>query len=88
MRSHVGETDIVHHVIDTGNSPPVQSTQQRLPYALRKELKQEMDTLLQTGCIKPSANPYSSPLVLVRKKMGGLRVFVDYRALNQNTVAD
>ena len=32
----LGETEIVHHVIDTGNSPPVHSTPRRLPYALRK----------------------------------------------------
>lgn len=84
----LGETDIVNHGIDTGSSPPVQSTPRRLPYALRKELEQEMDTLLRTGCIEPSTSPYSSPLVLVRKKTGGLRVCVDYRALNQRTVAD
>ena len=84
----LGETDVVSHAIDTGTSPPVQSTPRRLPYALRKELEEEMDTLLRTGCIEPSTSPYSSPLVLVRKKSGGLRVCVDYRALNQNTVAD
>ena len=84
----LGETDIVTHSIDTGTSPPVKSTPRRLPYALRKELEEEIETLLQTGCVEPSASPYSSPLVLVRKKTGGLRVCVDYRALNQNTVAD
>ena len=47
-----------------------------------------MDTLPHTVCIEPCASPYSSPLVLVRKKMGGLRVCVDFRGLNQNTVAD
>ena len=84
----LGETDIVTHAIDTGISPPVKSSPRRLPYALRKELEEELDTLLRTGCVEPSASPYSSPLVLVHKKTGGLRVCVDYRALNQNTVAD
>ena len=84
----LGETDIVTHSIDTGMSPPVKSTPRRLPYALRKELEEELETLLRTGCVEPSVSPYSSPLVLVRKKTGVLRVCDDYRALNQNTVAD
>ena len=36
--------------------------------------------MLATGCIEPSASPYASALVLVRKKGGGLRVCVDYRS--------
>ena len=84
----LGETDIVTHSIDTGMSPPVKSTPRRLPYALRKELEEELETLLRTGCVEPSVSPYSSPLVLVHKKTGSLGVCVDYRALNQNTVAD
>ena len=43
---------------------------------------------METGCIEPSSSPYSSPLVLVRKKSGGLRVCVDYRAVNKDTVPD
>ena len=84
----LGETNVVSHSIDTGNAPPVKSTPRRLPYSLRKELEEEMDSLLKTGCIEPSVSPYSSPLVLVRKKTGGIRVCVDYRALNRDTVPD
>ena len=86
--SELGDTDIVTHSIDTGNAPPVRASPRRLPYVLRKELEKEMEALLETGCIEPSSSPYSSPLVLVRKKSGGLRVCVDYRAVNKNTVPD
>ena len=89
IKSWVKHNYIVTHSIDTGMSPPVKLTPRRLPYALRKELEEEeIETLLQTGCVEPSVSPYSSPLVLVRKKTGRLRVCVDYRALNHNTVAD
>ena len=56
----LGETSIVMHSIDTGTTPPVKSTARRLPYALRKELEEEMNNLLQSGCIEPSISPYSS----------------------------
>ena len=68
--SELGETDLITHNIDTGRARPVQTAPQRLPYALRKELEEEMTSLLAIGCIEPSARPYVSALVLVRKKGG------------------
>ena len=41
---------------------------------------------MQIGCVEPSSSPYTSSLVLVRKKEGGLRVYVDYSKINQSTV--
>ena len=60
----------------------------RLPYALRAELEEEMNKLMDIGCIEPSTSPHASPLVLVRKKNGGLRVCIDYRNVNKDTVPD
>ena len=74
------------HSIDTGNAKPVQTLPMRLPYALRKELELELSTVLDTGCIEPCVSPYSFTLVLVRKKGGGLRVCVDYRRVNRDTI--
>lgn len=45
------------------------------------------DILLE-GIIKPSNNPYSSLVLLVRKKDGSWHFCVDYRALNMVTVRD
>lgn len=86
--SELGETDLVTHSIDTSSAKPVQTLPRRLPYALRKELELELSTLLDTGCIEPCVSPYSSALVLVRKKGGGLRVCVDYRGVNKDTIPD
>ena len=38
--------------------------------------------------IRPSKSPWSSPVVLVRKKNGKLRRYVNYRTLNNKTVKD
>ena len=47
-----------------------------------------MTSLLATGCIEPSTSPYTSALVLVRKKGEELRVCVDYRGVNKDTIVD
>ena len=84
----LGETSLVTHHIDTGDAKPVRTLPRRLPYAVRRELEEELDKLMQIGCVEPSSSLYASPLVLVRKKEGGLRVCVDYRNINQSTVLD
>ena len=45
-----------------------------------------MQKLIDLECIESSNSLYASPLVLVRKKEGGLRVCVDYRNVNKDTV--
>ncbi|PIK44339.1 hypothetical protein BSL78_18812 [Apostichopus japonicus] len=43
---------------------------------------------LDNGVIRPSTSPYASPIVLVRKSDGSLRLCVDYRKLNMKTIKD
>jgi len=86
--TELGETSLVEHVIDTGEAKPARIPPRCLPYVLRKELEDELIKLESTGCIEPSTSPYASGLVLVRKKDGTLRVCVDYRQVNKDTVPD
>ena len=77
----------VDHAIETipGMSPPNKPVYRMSPAEL-EELKKQLADLLERGLIKPSTSPYASPIIFVKKKDGGFRLCIDYRALNNMTV--
>ena len=81
----LGETDVVEHSIDTASANPVRKAPRRLPHALRKQLEEELDKLLQINCVEPANSPYISPIALVKSTP---RLCVDYRSINKDTVPD
>jgi hypothetical protein len=44
--------------------------------------------MLQDGIIRTSSSPYTSPTILVRKKDGSWRFYINYRELNSQIVKD
>ena len=73
-----GETDAVElHIDET----------RRVPFAVREEIARSLKEMQEAGVIKPSNNPWASPVVLV-KKDGTLCFCVDYRGLNAVTKLD
>ena len=86
--SELGCTGIVHHVIDTGDHPPVKQQPYRTPAVHREKITKMIADMEKYGIISPSVSPWASPIVLVPKKNGQLRFCVDYRQLNAVTKKD
>ena len=84
----LGYTEEVVHTIPTVDDIPVKQPYRKLPLPQFEEVKQHIEELLQKGIIQHSTSPYASPIVLVRKKNGDLRLCVDYRLLNAKTKKD
>ncbi|CAG2249543.1 Transposon Ty3-G Gag-Pol polyprotein,Transposon Ty3-I Gag-Pol polyprotein [Mytilus edulis] len=84
----LGCTSIVRHRINTGTNYPVKQPPRRTPVAMRDEIDKHIDNMLERGVIEPSEGPWSSGIVLVKKKDGSTRFCVDYRRLNDLTVKD
>ena len=82
-----GHTSIVKHSIHT-TGPPIRQPLRRIPQALKSVVGTEVQRMLDHNVIRPSSSPWSSPVIMVRKKDGTWRFCIDYRKLNAVTCRD
>ena len=67
---------------------PMKVRPYRYPFSYKTEIEKIVSDLLQEGLIQHSTSPFSSPVILVKKKDGSWRFCTDYIALNAVTVKD
>lgn len=87
-RRQLAQTSHVQHHIDTGAASPIHSRPYRISSVERREVREHVQDMLEKRVIEPSHSPWSSPVVLVKKKDGSSRFCVDYRRLNKITKKD
>ena len=84
----MGRTSLVKHNIILTDPVPFKEKYRRIPPQLYEEVREHLQEMLDLGAIRASNSPWSSPIVLVRKKDGRLRFCIDLRKLNLRTVKD
>ncbi|UYV65636.1 hypothetical protein LAZ67_3004918 [Cordylochernes scorpioides] len=84
----VKQTSVTKHKIETGNHQPIKHRPYRVSPTERQAIQTEVDKMLDAGIIRHSESPWSSPVILVKKKDGNWRFCVDYRRLNKVTKKD
>ena len=85
LEAELGVTDRACHQLDTGDSAPIKQYARRILFSLCGPVEEAVNDMLQRGIVRPSSSPWTSPIVLVKKKEGTYRFCVDYRKINAVT---
>lgn len=75
-----------HRIILKEGTSPINIRPYRYAAIEKDEIEKLVNEMMDSGVIRPSTSPYSSPIVMFKKKDGSWRMCVDYRELNSRTI--
>jgi len=67
---------------------PVRSAPYKASPQVQQKIDAELDEMLKAGVISHSDSEFSSPIVVVTKPSGGIRLCIDYRKINAVSLFD
>nr|GFB93628.1 putative reverse transcriptase domain-containing protein [Tanacetum cinerariifolium] len=65
---------------------PISKAPYRMAPVELKELKEQLQEMLENGFIRPSVSPWGLSVLFVKKKDGSMRLCIDYREHNRITI--
>lgn len=83
-----GHTDKVKHRIKLSDETPFKHRARPIHPQDVDAVRKHLQELLEAGVIRESESPFSSPIVVVRKKNNSVRLCIDFRKLNSQTIKD
>ncbi len=87
-KDDLGKANNFKHKIFTKTDELISQKQYPIPDMHCEYLEKQVQECLKMGIVQPSTSRYNSPMFLVPKKDGGVRVVQDFRALNANSHDD
>jgi hypothetical protein len=84
----LGRATTLMHDIELTDTTPIYVKQFKIPEAHQKEVETHVLEWLKLGVLQPARSKFNSPLFIVAKKDGGVRIVQDFRALNAKSVTD
>ncbi|GBG79585.1 hypothetical protein CBR_g29732 [Chara braunii] len=82
----VPDRPIRHEIILEDGAVPLRGCIYPMSEEELSVLRAQLDDLLEKGWIQPSSSPYGAPVLFVWKKNKDLRLCIDYRKLNAQTI--
>lgn len=81
----LGSTNIICHSIDVGTAEPVKQRFYPVSPAVQEQMFSEIDRMIKLGVIQESDSSWSSPMAMVKKPNGKIRLCLDARKVNEVT---
>ena len=82
--AELGVTNGASHQLDTGESAPIKQYSCHIPFLLCGPVEEAVNDMLQREKVGPSSSPWTSPIILVKKK-GTYRLCINQRKLKAVT---